>query len=280
MNVIIVSETSQWGGLESHAVALAQALCDAGHQASIVCVGQDSYELYRQAVPDAQFPIRAIFPRRRTVWSWWRAFRDVRADAAILEKGTLLTGGLALDAVLRAKFGRYITIQQLEPPALPQKSSARHFGGLIPGIGLWWYRWQLSGYLRSRAPQFTVCVSDAVKHALAADYSFPERKLVTIHHGVDGRFRHDPEKRRQVRRAWGVPDDAFVFGSIRRFVWDKGLDLAVEAFATLMSRQPECNARLVLIGDGSQQQVLASLAERLGVKDSVIFPGFTPARFM
>ena len=39
MKVIIVTESTLWGGLESHAVALAEALRDNGHQVSLVCTG-------------------------------------------------------------------------------------------------------------------------------------------------------------------------------------------------------------------------------------------------
>lgn len=276
MRILILSNSSLWGGLEVHTVSLAGALNAAGHQVSIVCFGDSAADVYRDQVPANVALLNLGPPDRRSLLGWWRAFRQIDADAAILEKGTLWTGNVVLDAALRARFRRYITIQQLEPPVLPPRSSRRYFGGLIPGLALWWYRWKFAGYLRSLAPQFTVCVSDAVLRALATDYGFSRHKLVTIRHGVDTeRFRPDAARRDLARQAWKVPADALVFGSVRRFVRDKGLDVAIEAFATLTSKFPGCNARLVLIGEGPEESALLSLAERLGVAESVVFPGFT-----
>jgi glycosyltransferase involved in cell wall biosynthesis len=120
-------------------------------------------------------------------------------------------------------------------------------------------------------------VSDAVRRALASDYLFAEQKLVAIPHGVDlDEFRPDPARRASARAAWGIPADAFVFGSVRRFVREKGLDVLIEAFAQLSSDSSR-DMRLVLVGEGPERDALASLAERLGVGRTVVFAGFDPA---
>jgi glycosyltransferase involved in cell wall biosynthesis len=71
-----------------------------------------------------------------------------------------------------------------------------------------------------------------------------------------------------------VPDDAFVFGTVRRFVFEKGIDVLVEAFAALRKTTTR-DIRLVLIGEGPEQGALQALADRLGAGDAVVFPGFT-----
>jgi glycosyltransferase involved in cell wall biosynthesis len=277
MRVVIFTETSLWGGLETHAVTLAKALVGMGHQAAVVCLDSRACELFRNALP-AEVPVLHVAPpKRRTVWGWQRALRHVDADAALLEKGTLFMGGFALDCALRLKYARFVAYQQLEPPPLPPRTSKRYLGGLIPGAGLWWYRWRYSGFLRSLGPHVTVCVSDAVRRALATDYLFAERKLVPIPHGVDlEQFRPDVSRRNAARAAWGIPDGAFVFGSVRRFVRDKGLDVLIEAFAQLASDSAD-DLRLVLVGEGPEREALSSLAERLGVAKSVVFAGFDPS---
>ena len=70
-----------------------------------------------------------------------------------------------------------------------------------------------------------------------------------------------------------MPDDAFVFGSIRRFVKEKGLDVAIESLAEVR-RRSERDVRLVLIGEGPEETALANAARRLGVAEWVLFPGF------
>src|SRR5579864_8856288 len=104
MKVIIVSDSSVWGGLESHAAALAEVLLREGHQIALVCLGASTYEVYRQSAPSSVSLVDLGPPGRRSVWNWWRAFRRIDADAAILEKGTLWTGGLALDVALRMRY--------------------------------------------------------------------------------------------------------------------------------------------------------------------------------
>jgi glycosyltransferase involved in cell wall biosynthesis len=278
MNVVIVSDARAWGGLEVHTTGLVDALLSSGHSVILACIGDRAYDLYRAQL---RAPVKIVdlgLPVRRTVIRWYRALASIDADAAILQKGTLHTGGFALDVALRLKFRRLVAVQHLEPPVLPAKVSRRYVKGVFPGIGLWWYRARLSGYVRCLCPQITVCVSDSVRLALAASYGFPRGKLVTIRNGVDlERFRPDVRTRLDVRSNWGVPVDAFVFGSVRRFEKEKGLDVAIEAFAALSPQVSAANARLVLIGEGPEQEALAALAERLGVAPLTIFPGFTAA---
>jgi glycosyltransferase involved in cell wall biosynthesis len=279
LRVAILTESHVWGGLETHVISLADALVSAGFDASIVCVGEPTFALYRQVAGPSARLVLVEAPKskllRRNPFSWYAALRDVSADAAILEKGTLNTGGFALDIAIRMRFGPYLAIEQLEPPVLPSRTSRRHVGGL-PGLGLWWYRWRLSGYVRSLCPAMTVCVSDSVRHALASQYGFAQRRLVTIRHGIDlDRFRPDSDRRRNARRSWGVPPDSVVFGSVRRFVPDKGLDVAIDAFATALASYRDRPLHLILVGEGPEQAALQQQAERLGVSQYVKFVGFS-----
>ena len=140
MRVAIFGETRLWGGLEVHAVALAEWLADQGHTVSLVCLGPETRRVYEKRPPRGTSLVEVAPPARRTVRGWWRALRDVHADAVVLEKGTLWTGGLALDSVLRLKFGRYVAIQQLEPPDLPappepsvsRRAAARRWTLVVP----------------------------------------------------------------------------------------------------------------------------------------------------
>jgi glycosyltransferase involved in cell wall biosynthesis len=280
LRVAILTESHVWGGLETHAISLADALVSAGFDASIVCVGEQTFALYREVAGRSARLVHVEPPKskamRRNPFSWYAALRGVSADAAILEKGTLNTGGFALDLAIRTRFGPYLAIEQLEPPVLPARTSRRHVGGVLPGLGLWWYRWRLRGYVRSLCPAMTVCVSDSVRRALASQYGFAERRLVTIRHGIDlDRFRPDPDRRRSARRAWGVPPDSIVFGSVRRFVPDKGLDVAIDAFATALASSRDKPLHLILVGEGPEQAALEQQADRLGVSQYVKFVGFS-----
>jgi hypothetical protein len=92
MRIAIITESHVWGGLEAHAIGLAETLASAGHDASIVCVGQETLALYREvAGPSA--PLVSVEPpksraARLNPYRWYAALRAVPGDAAILEKGT------------------------------------------------------------------------------------------------------------------------------------------------------------------------------------------------
>ena len=273
MNVIIMSNSASWGGLEVHTVALAEALVNSGHHTSIVCFGDHAANIYRDRIPSKAALVDLGSPERRSVTGWLRALSDLKMDGAILEKGTWETGGLALDVALRLKAGRYFTVQQLEPPVLPPKTRSSHGG--IPGIGLWWYRWRWSIHLRSLAPHLTVCVSAAMERRLAEDYRFAPRKLATIHNGVNPqKFPPDNEARLRIRKTWGIPADAFVFGSVGRLSYQKALEVAIEAFAGVLRDAPGREVYLVLVGEGDERANLTSRVESLGLQGRVLLPGF------
>lgn len=69
-----------------------------------------------------------------------------------------------------------------------------------------------------------------------------------IHNGVDTKLFHPmPEDTRvEVRRHIGVEEDAFVFMYVGRIVRSKGVDLLLDAFASLLLRYPFI--RLVIVG--------------------------------
>ena len=275
MRVALFSNSRSWGGLEAHVVALVEALQAANHEVVLGCIGDRAFDLYRTRVPGPTKLVDLGSPEHRSGWHWWRSLCQLEADAAVLEKGTLWTGSLALDCVLRLKFRRYVVVQQLEPPELPPRTSGRYLRGMIPGLALWWHRWKWSGYLRSLAPTMTICVSDSVRRRLRDDYRFSGHRLITVHNGVDPeRFRPDPEARRRVRREWCVPEDAFVFGSVGRLTYQKGLEFAIEAFARIERETLGRSLFLVLVGEGAEQPKLARLRQELGVEHRVLLPGF------
>ncbi len=93
----------------------------------------------------------------------------------------------------------------------------------------------------------------------------PSQKIVVIPSGVDSVLFH--------------PDNAESSTSqivwTGRFVREKNLELLIRSFASLKERQ--CDARLVLAGDGPERPRLMKLSARLGLRDHVRFPGFLPA---
>jgi glycosyltransferase involved in cell wall biosynthesis len=192
----------------------------------------------------------------------------------VLIKGTFVVGDWKLDCAARLSFSHFLTIEQLIAPLIPRRS--RRYLGFLPGPGLWWRRELLRGHLRSWWPQKVICVSNAVRARLVAEYRFPGRKLVTVWNGIDvERFRPDPALGEACRREWGVPSGALVFGAVGRFAEMKGYPVALAGFQRLLSRFPDRDVWLLLVGEGDQEQSLRALAERIQPRGRVVFAPFS-----
>lgn len=140
-----------------------------------------------------------------------------------------------------------------------------------------------AGRVFRAAAAVTACSPDLAERAtgLGADTA----RTITIPYGVDhDRFRPAaPDERAAVRQELGLrPDERLVLAG-GRLVHKKGLDVAIDAFATAAMREAG-PARLVIFGYGDLRHDLEAQATRLGLADRVLFAGRierdrTPALF-
>ena len=100
-----------------------------------------------------------------------------------------------------------------------------------------------------------------------------EQKISLLENGVDpARFRPQG-KRRDLAEQYQL-EDRFVFVSVCRLLQKKGIDYAIQAFATVVRRHPEC--RYLVVGTGEYEAQLRQIAVDAGLGDSVIFAGDVP----
>jgi glycosyltransferase involved in cell wall biosynthesis len=117
--------------------------------------------------------------------------------------------------------------------------------------------------LRRTAARFTdafVAVSDTTA-AFARDHrECAEHKLGVIRNGTDlSRFGRDPEARARLRAELGIAPDAWVVGTIGRFVAEKNHELLVRAAAPSLAR----GAHLVIAGGGVlEDEIRRAVGER------------------
>ena len=279
MRFCIVAMAAPWGGAQVHTTALVRTLAARGHDVSIYQVGHQSYEKMRFDGDGSNQVLRANVSkpvRSLTFFDWLRLFGSLNEAVCIFPKGTFETGSWRIDLAARLSFQRYITIEHNLCPPMPAKSSRRHLRGLFPGVGAWWYRLLLQRRLRAIGPHRVVCVSHAVERQLTRCYGFPSRKLMTIRNGIDtATFQHSPTARQAVRNAWGIPDDALVFGAIGRLDPQKAYDVALDAFRQVVSRMPERDMRFVLVGEGPLRDELYRTARDHGLLDRFMLSEFT-----
>jgi len=269
-----------WGGMAIHTIRLAEVLHARGHRVVVLQFGNP-------VLTPANLPPRPGLELRTTTLSrppgrvglreWYTLFRSVGCEVGVLAKGWTEFGNLRLDLAGRLAFQRFLAIEHLTPPRPPVASSRRHFGGLVPGIGLWWRSRVYGVRLRSLGPEQIITVSQGIADELIEGFGFPRGKVVPVPNGIDPRrFAPDAAARSRVRRTWGVPDDDLVFGSVAR-LWNyqKGLDIAVDLFARLVREHPERSMWYAVVGEGPDRAALEEQARSSGVGDRILFPGLT-----
>jgi glycosyltransferase involved in cell wall biosynthesis len=74
-----------------------------------------------------------------------------------------------------------------------------------------------------------------------------------------------------VRRELGIPQDAYLVGSVGRLSEQKGFDILIDAAARAMKIAPETH--LLIVGEGPLDQMLRQQAADLGIAQQVTFTG-------
>ena len=121
-----------------------------------------------------------------------------------------------------------------------------------------------------------VCdMTTQVSHAGVERYitlkAVPKSKIRMIPNGVETeRFRPQPELRARLRAELAV-NDALVWLAVGRLEEQKDYPNLIRAFARLVAGQS--NARLLIVGEGSRETELTSLATSLGLGEYIRFLG-------
>lgn len=117
-----------------------------------------------------------------------------------------------------------------------------------------------------------VALSQGVAQDLADLLPFTANRTTVIHNaGVEGAAARRPV---QLTRRTAQPSSiSTTFIACGRLTPQKGYPYLLEAFAAVRN---QCEARLIILGDGPLQEQLVQLAGRLGIKNDVEFAGFVP----
>lgn len=119
-----------------------------------------------------------------------------------------------------------------------------------------------------------LCVSAAAKHHLVDEYGIREEKITVLPNGVDTeRFKPGDAENKPLRRKLGT-GQAQLITFVGTFQPWHGLDLLIEAFASIRAKTP--GVRLLLVGDGRARGSVEAAIERCGVRDSVTITGLLP----
>lgn len=140
----------------------------------------------------------------------------------------------------------------------------------------------LAGWLRLRAQTLLrenlaaahciICVSEPAKKHLVTNWRVPAERIHVLSNAVDvHRFQPDPNLRAHTRALLSLTTQPLIVFVGSFYQWH---DLAtlLEAFALVLRSHPE--ARLVLVGDGTERDRMRQRAADLGLTHAVTFTGF------
>lgn len=124
---------------------------------------------------------------------------------------------------------------------------------------------------RWKRPLF-IAVSEAVKRSAMRHLGLPASDVRVIYNSIDQSTLHcEPDEPRRLRQEAQIPDTGFIFINVGRLAPQKGQSVLLRAFAPVAAALPD--AYLVLVGEGPEEEALASLARELGVSERVRFLG-------
>lgn len=108
---------------------------------------------------------------------------------------------------------------------------------------------------------------DLIKHG------WPQSKISVVWNGVDTE-RYDPRRIKEedvkaLRQQYGIPDDWNMILFIGRLTWVKGARNILQAMPSVLREFP--NTKLVILGKGEEQRDITETADRLNVKDKIVY---------
>lgn len=117
-----------------------------------------------------------------------------------------------------------------------------------------------------------ICCSEYMRGELRQIFQLPEDKLEVIPNGVRAQdFAATHAKLEQWRNSWALQNEQIVL-YVGRHVYEKGIDLLLEAAPKIMQHNPR--AKFIIAGTGPLKTELQSKAWSMGLGQKVLFPGF------
>ena len=196
-----------------------------------------------------------FLPLRGGLIAIWRALREPK----VVLWGMMVSQGTLAALFTKSFMSRIpfvLTLQEGDAPEYLQRGR----GGLI------WFFWKYALRRADKVTAISTYLKDLAGKAGRSDVEI-------IPNGVDADFfsKRDEDAIKHVRDKYRVSENDIVILSVSRLVIKNGLDDLIRAFAIFS--QTHKNAKLLLVGEGSERSRLEMLAKNEGVAHSVIFAG-------
>ena len=279
-SVCFITQTGCYGGLELHTLTLIKHLIQNNYKVELVSCQHRRYEeslksAGLQEVRQINTDLSVNITRKSPLSRWRPLLNMLESDILVFPNGWHCMGSLSFLKICRKAFKKVIYIEHNEVDPMPPKKTGRYLGGLIKGLGLWWYKIKYFRKVRSQYADQIIAVSEKATQSLIHNYFWPAEKIITVSNGIEWQgFSRNVESNDKIRNYYSIPEKAFVFGILARMDPMKGIDLALKAFSLLLKNHEQLICYLIIAGEGNEEQNLKSLVLELGIGDKVFFSGF------
>lgn len=243
------------GGAERLSLTLAHEFAAAGHAPEFVVVRAEG-ELLDEA--RAAFPVHGLgCPRARQLLRPLAAYLKNHKPHALIATMWPLTVIAPLAARLAGYRGKVVVSEH----AL----LSLQYAGWGLGTGLFLRASTSLGYRLAAA---RIGVSQGSCDDMAKVARMRRDRFTTIHNPIPAATEPPSDAINAANTLWGTGGPRIL--TVGKLKWEKNHALLLRAFAAL----PRSDARLMLLGNGSEDAALRALAKELGIGERVVFAGF------
>ncbi|MCI6266623.1 MAG: glycosyltransferase [Erysipelotrichaceae bacterium] len=106
----------------------------------------------------------------------------------------------------------------------------------------------------------------------AGDFMFGEESFTIFNNGIDiDKFKYNQKNRQEIRKELSIKIDEFVVGLIAAFLPVKNHDFLLDIFNEMLKENS--NLRLILVGEGPNQEKIKNKVNELKIQNNVVFLG-------
>jgi glycosyltransferase involved in cell wall biosynthesis len=264
------------GGAERHTADLVNYLAATSWRIALLQSGYDLRLLGLKEIPGKLDVIETGLPLRdlsaAQLQAWERLLTSYSAQRVLAVKTWYLDLDFSLVKLIRRLAPQVFHFEHSLPPPIGPRTSRRYLG-VVPGLGLWWYRERWRRWRMGRMVDQVFVDSETARQELLEHGLLARDRVLACTNGVDPNcWAPDQDKARAFRDRYGIPHEHYLFGVAGRVAPLKGIDLAIRAFDLL--RRRVSGITLCIAGDGPSRADLEQLTRELNLEGLVRFTGY------